>query len=134
MRKLIVPEIAALMTLSLASPRFIRANPVDELLLGEHKEPANVEAHKTTELNRLRILTGEVLSVDHAARTVTVEKEGLLLRSPVTFAVPEEVVSQLTDLHRGVWVDVTYTEVEGELIAQAIVKTQPYWTEKAGER
>ena len=109
MRKLSLLSIAVLAVLSIASAS----------VAGEYRESASTEAPIPVALN---VLTGRVVSMDHDARTLTVKKIGWLRAQEVMFTVDDQAVTHLADLKQDDWVDITYAEADGKLIAKTIVK------------
>lgn len=109
----------ALAILSFASPHFVQSNPADEPVPGKNAEFTETESPITV---AMKILTGKVLSVNRAAKTLTVKKEGWLRAQEVMFSVDDAAVTHLADLKQDDWVDITYDEAEGKLIAKTIVR------------
>ncbi len=97
-----------------------------ETVSSQYAEVAKAEAPVPA---KLKILTGKVIFVDHDAMTLTVKKTGWLRAQEVIFAVEEKAAAQLVDLKQDDWIDVTYAEADGKLIAQGIVRR----TGEAGE-
>ncbi len=126
MRRWIVLPIATLTTLSLATTNFALTKPEMETVSSQYAEVAKAEAPVPA---KLKILTGKVIFVDHDAMTLTVKKTGWLRAQEVIFAVEEKAAAQLVDLKQDDWIDVTYAEADGKLIAQGIVRR----TGEAGE-
>lgn len=109
MSKLILLAIAALAMLSFASPS----------VAGMYRESARTGAPIPV---ALKVFTGRVVSMDHDAKTLTVKKTGWLRAQEVMFTVDDQAVTHLADLKQDDWVDITYAEADGKLIAKTIVK------------
>ncbi len=120
MRKMITLLIAALTTISLASASSALTKSEMESVSKEYSE---LETSGSPVAAKSKILRGKVVSVDHDMKTVTVKKRGWLRAQELTFAVEEQAVPHLADLKHGDWVDVTYVEADGKLIARGIVKS-----------
>ncbi len=116
MKRWMILSVAALTTLFLVSAAFALTKPQMEPVSREYAE---LEQAKPV---RQSILTGTVTGVNQAAKTLTVNKVGWLRRGEVTFVVEPHAAPYLADLKRGDWVDVTYAEAGGKLIAQVIVR------------
>ena len=111
--------IAVLATLFFANPHFAASNPADGPLAGKHVTSAGTEASIPV---ALKIFSGQVVSVDQDAKTLTVKKTGWLRAQAVTFAVGDDAINSLADLTQDDWVDVTYAEADDKLIAKTIIK------------
>jgi hypothetical protein len=131
MKKFIVLLIAVLTTFSLATPSSAQAKPEKEPVYRGYGEQVKSVAPKAA---KLKTLTTRVVSVGHAAKTLTVMKTGWLRRQEVTFTVQEQAAFHLADLEPGDWVDVTYAEADGKLIAHAIVRSQRRGMEESFEQ
>jgi hypothetical protein len=110
---------AAMAILLFASLHSAASNSADEPVAGKYAKSASIEASMPV---ALKILTGKVVSVDHDARTLTVKKTGWLRAQEVMFAVDDAAATHLADLKQDDWVDITYAEADGKLIAKTIVK------------
>ena len=116
MMKRIVPVVAALAIVSQAGIALAQATPAAKPVAAEATKPAPVTAPKA------RTLTGEVVSVDPKAETLTVKRAGGYKSKEYTFAVEKDAVSALSDLKPGDRVRVTYTQAEGgRMTAKALV-------------
>ncbi len=120
MMKRVVPLMAALAIVSQSGIALAQATPAEKPLAGEAAKPtkAPVTASKP------RYLSGEVVSVDQKAETLTVKRTVSQKSKEYTFAVEKDAVSALSDLKPGDRVRVTYTRAEGgRMMAKAIVNT-----------
>ncbi len=122
MMKRVVPLMAALAIVSQSGIALAQATPAEKPSAGEAAKPtkAPVTASKA------RYLTGEVVSVDQKAESLTVKRTVSQKSKEYTFAVEKDAVSALSDLKPGDRVRVTYTRAEGgRMMAKAIVNTSP---------
>jgi Cu/Ag efflux protein CusF len=71
---------------------------------------------------RLHHLVGEVMTVDQAAKTLTVKQPGKQAKE-LTLAVDDKVAAMLADLHPGDQVRIRYSDKDGKLDAMAIKVT-----------
>ncbi len=65
-----------------------------------------------------KTITGEVISVNPAAKTLTIKAQG----QAMTFSVVEKAASALANLKPSDKVTVNYTEAAGKLTAQSVTK------------
>ncbi len=111
--------IAALAMLSFTSPLLAGSSPADEPVAGRYVDSGRTGTSMPV---ALKILTGRVVSVNYETRTLTVKKTGWLRAQEVMFSVDDQAVTHLADLEQDDWVDITYAEADGKLIAKTIVK------------
>lgn len=119
MRKRTLVLIVAMMALFFANPHFVQSNSADGPVAGMYRESARTRAPIPV---ALQVFTGRVVSMDQDAKTLTVKKTGWLRAQEVMFTVDDQAVIHLADLKQDDWVDITYAEEDGKLIAKTIVK------------
>ena len=71
---------------------------------------------------KLHSVVGEVVSVDAAAKTVSVKTTGKTPKE-LTFSVDDKAASTLSDLHPGDRISVRYTSTGGHLNATSVAKS-----------
>ena len=120
MRKQIVVPMAMLMMLSGAGLSI--SQPATAEHSSEHKVVRTAKA-ETPKGDRLHRLTGQVVSVDPKAKTVTIKHPVKGQPKEVTFDVAEQAASSLANLQPNDRVKLSYTKEHGKLVAQSIVET-----------
>lgn len=114
MRKLTVFPIAALTVALMGAASGHATSGLGQTMVAAKPE---VRSHAS-----LKNVTGEVVSIDKAQKTMTIKESGFLRSEEVTFAVAEPVVSELDSLRPDDQVTVGYVEAHGQLIAKRITK------------
>jgi Cu/Ag efflux protein CusF len=86
--------------------------------------PAAKPAAPKTAAPKLKTVTGEVVSVDAAAKTVTVKHTVSGKSEDMTFGAGEKAAAALGTLKAGDHVRVAYAEVDGKPMASTIAKVK----------
>ncbi len=119
MKSFWVTLVAFLVALSLTAPAFAQTKP------GEKAKPAKpaatAEKPAKAEPAKRHQVTGEIVSVDAAAKTVVVKHK----EKEMTFTVTEKAAKALADVKAGDKATVKYTEAEGKFTARSIMKAKP---------
>ena len=71
---------------------------------------------------KVKALTGQVVSVDESAKTVTVKPGGRASRA-MTFTLDKDSTVSLSNLKPGERVRVSYQDMDGHLVAKSITPT-----------
>lgn len=120
MKKLAVLLMAATVTLALASVSFALAKAAEPSAPWQVAQAAKAQAATTAKAHRL---TGEVVSVDQAAKTMTLKYMVRKRSHEATFAVEDQAAPTLANLKPDDRVKVRYHKDQGRLIADSIVAT-----------
>ncbi len=116
MNKAMVLLAGSLTAVSLVAPAVVQsAAPAPKETAAPAQKPAN---HKVT---APRHVTGEVMSVNQEAKTLTV-KQGPKGKE-LTFAVDPEAAARLSDLKAGDQVKIGYVKTHDQLMAKDLVKS-----------
>ncbi len=111
MNRLIALVVAALAVLLAAGPG-----------LAQTVKPAT--QHAATHTPRLKNTSGEVVSLDQMAKTLTVKPTAGKTAKELTFTVADSAAGSLAQLKPGDRIRVGYTREAGTLTAEKIVKIQ----------
>jgi hypothetical protein len=120
MRKSIVLPMAVLMMLSGAGLSFAKPTTAEPSTQGTVAEKGQTETPMPAKLHRL---IGEVVTVDQAAKTVTINHMVKGKPKKATFNVEEKTTPVLVNLKPNDRVKLSYSKEQGRLIAHSIVET-----------
>lgn len=118
MRKSFIWLTSALVGLTLVGPVLAAETPA---VGASPSEPAKTTAPKSM---RTRHLRGEVVSVDQAAKTLTVKRERSKNAKDMTFTVESDAAAALADLKPGDHVKIGYVAGQGHLTAKTVAKNE----------
>ncbi|HET6515711.1 MAG TPA: hypothetical protein VFG09_11175 [Thermodesulfovibrionales bacterium] len=126
MKKVIAIIVSVLFVLSVVGLAFAaeQAAPAPAAPM-EKKEMAPAKAEKKAPA-KVKQVTGEVLAVDAAAKTLTVKGK----KAEVALSVEDKAAAKLADIKVGDKVTVKYKEMDGKNVATHVTKKAEKKTEK----
>jgi Cu/Ag efflux protein CusF len=120
MKKRVVLPMAVLLMLSCAGLSFAQPMTAEQPAQGKMAQMGKAE---TSSPARLHHLAGEVVAVDHTAKTVTIKHMVGGKPMEATFNVGEKATASLVNLEPNDRVKLSYSKEQGRLMAQSIVAT-----------